>query len=750
MEKNTRKNKGITLVALVITVIILLILAGVSISVLGGENGLIKRAEQAKLTSEESNAREKLSLILMELQQEKVINSKYNENEYLDNYLISKQIVVNGNIVIVDGWQFQIDRSVPKIEISLGKGSVNKQIILSTKITNESDYSKSKITIEVEYDKISSIQINGENIEIPEKQDGKYIVEKEVFNNGTYTILVKDSEDSYNMVSVEVTEISENLEIRTLKELVAFRDKVNNGTTYEGKTIKLMNDININENKYTVNADGSVTFNSDAQQWEPIGTVEKPFKGTFEGNNHSIKGIYINDTTKNTQGFIGENIGGTVKNLTVEEGYIVAGYRIGGITARTTSGTIENVINKMNIESQGMYEENNASVVGGISGSVYDTVIKDSTNYGEIIGEGMEVGGIAGYIENVNITNCANLSSLIETTGANSEGSSCVGGIVGYIKDSNVSNSRNTANIIGYKVYVGGIAGAVIDSGDITNCENSGSLVKNTTAKTNGYSHIGGIVGYTKGNISKCYNNADIEGAGAAAGGIVGYSEGTNITDCRNLSSSTKTTGATTTGYSFIGGIVGYSNANISTSYNISYVEGAKSSVGGIAGQVSGTVTQCYNKGSVKSVGTNDSGNNTVGGIAGYAGNTVSNCYNMGAVTGTAKIIGGIVGSNAETDVTVKQELKNCYNVGVVGPTTATNRGGIAGAGKSTSNCYYLTGTASYGVGGSTSTTGSNTNTGYRSEANLKALASTLGTAFTDDTNTINQGYPILTWQIGE
>lgn len=750
MKRNVRKNKGITLVALVITIIILLILAGVSISALGGENGIIKRAEQAKLSSEESRAREKLNLIFMELQQEKVINSKYNENEYLDNYLISKQIVVNGNIVIVDGWQFQIDRSVPKIEISLGKGSVNKQIILSAKVTNESDYSKSKITIEVEYDKISSIQINGENIEIPEKQDGKYIVEKEVFNNGTYTILVKDSEDLYNMVSVKVTEILENLEIRTLEELVSFRDKVNNGATYEGKTIKLMNDININENKYTVNADGSVTFNSDAQQWEPIGTEEKPFKGTFEGNNNSIKGIYINDTTKNTQGFIGQNTGGTVKNLTVEEGYIVAGYRIGGITARTTSGTIENVINKINIESKGMHQETSTSIAGGISGAATDVVIKNSANYGKIIGEGMEVGGIVGYIGNGDITNCANLSSLVEITGASQEGSSCVGGIAGYIQDSNISNSRNIANIMGYKAYVGGIAGCVIDSGDITNCENSGSLVKNTGARTNGFSHVGGIVGYTKGNINKCINHADVVGANAAVGGIAGYSEGNNITNCANLSSLIQTTGANSTGYSFVGGIVGYNKADISISYNISNIEGAKSSVGGIAGQSSGIITSCYNKGNVKSLGVNDSGYNTMGGIVGYAGNTVSDCYNMGDVTGTVKYIGGIIGSNAVTDLTVKQELKNCYNIGLVGPTTAVYRGGIAGIGKISSNCYYLTGTTSYGLGGSSSTTGNNTNATFKTKTELQALASTLGTAFINDANTINQGYPILKWQIEE
>lgn len=43
-----KEQKGITLVALVITIIILLILAGISIATLGGDNGLFNRAKQAK------------------------------------------------------------------------------------------------------------------------------------------------------------------------------------------------------------------------------------------------------------------------------------------------------------------------------------------------------------------------------------------------------------------------------------------------------------------------------------------------------------------------------------------------------------------------------------------------------------------------------------------------------------------------------------------------------------------------------
>ncbi len=57
-----RRNKGITIIALVITIIVLLILAGVSIATLFGSNGIISQANRAKLATEEANAKEKLEI----------------------------------------------------------------------------------------------------------------------------------------------------------------------------------------------------------------------------------------------------------------------------------------------------------------------------------------------------------------------------------------------------------------------------------------------------------------------------------------------------------------------------------------------------------------------------------------------------------------------------------------------------------------------------------------------------------------
>ncbi len=86
--QNILKNKnGITLVALVITIVILIILAVVSINAIFGENGLIKSAQKGKLEQEKAEARERLSLVLADAYAEKHVNEKYNENEFLDEFI---------------------------------------------------------------------------------------------------------------------------------------------------------------------------------------------------------------------------------------------------------------------------------------------------------------------------------------------------------------------------------------------------------------------------------------------------------------------------------------------------------------------------------------------------------------------------------------------------------------------------------------------------------------------------------------
>ena len=320
-----RKEKGITLIALIITIVILIILAGISINLLIGQDGLIGRAKKGSDTYSQQQAKEKLELLLVDMQVDKMENKEYNQNEYLTSKIEENDMTVNGDIVFVNGWQFEIDRSVPKITTSLGQGEANEQIKMALTQTVSSDYVKSTIKAEIEYaGEITYIQIAGQEITVPEKQEGKYIIEKEVISNGTYSVLVKDTEEKYQISSIKVSDITEDIEIWNKADIESFRDKVNSGRTYEGITVRLMSDIDLE--------------GSESNQWIPIGVYQtdnkKEFKGNFIGNYHIINNMYIK-TNNNYIGLFGILREAKIEKLIISNAYIYTEqFYAGGIARR--------------------------------------------------------------------------------------------------------------------------------------------------------------------------------------------------------------------------------------------------------------------------------------------------------------------------------------------------------------------------------------------------------------------------------
>lgn len=78
LKSSRSDEKGITLIALVITIIVLLILAGVSVALIAGENGILNRATNAVSKHTEEAAREKLNLALQALKIDKMAGEKIN------------------------------------------------------------------------------------------------------------------------------------------------------------------------------------------------------------------------------------------------------------------------------------------------------------------------------------------------------------------------------------------------------------------------------------------------------------------------------------------------------------------------------------------------------------------------------------------------------------------------------------------------------------------------------------------------
>ena len=112
--KSFDKNKGITLIALVITIIVLLILAGVTIATLTGDNGIITRTNQAKEETEKAGAKEKVQMEVAGSFDEygKFDMDKLKENLKNNLGLTDSDITDNGDgsiTVTVDGYEVKVD-----------------------------------------------------------------------------------------------------------------------------------------------------------------------------------------------------------------------------------------------------------------------------------------------------------------------------------------------------------------------------------------------------------------------------------------------------------------------------------------------------------------------------------------------------------------------------------------------------------------------------------------------------------------
>ena len=94
-----RNQKGITLIALVITIIVLLILAGVSIAMLTGENGILTRAGDAQEATTEAEAEEALKLALSEILSNKLDPTYVGTENVINETNISTLVARNNSNV---------------------------------------------------------------------------------------------------------------------------------------------------------------------------------------------------------------------------------------------------------------------------------------------------------------------------------------------------------------------------------------------------------------------------------------------------------------------------------------------------------------------------------------------------------------------------------------------------------------------------------------------------------------------------
>ena len=517
-----------------------------------------------------------------------------------------------------------------------------------------------------------------------------------------------------------------------------------NGEYQIGSAEDLREFAKLVNNKGETDADAVLTADIDLSEicseekgvsWTPIGSDSHPYTGTFNGNGHTISGLYLNNSTADDQGLFGYvDSEGTVQNLTVS-GSVSGKNHVGGVVG-DNRGSVENCHNTGTVTGTGDY-------VGGVVGYNFASV-ENCYNTGSVTSSVGSVGGVVGDNRGT-VENCYN-------TGSVTSSGSPVGGVVGY-NDSggSVTNCYNTGTVTGTDDYVGGVGGVVgwnISSGNVTNCYNTGAV--------SGGEYVGGVVGYNRGTVTGCYflKQGELQGIGdGVTDGQTANSVTTLDALCDALVSDT-TTWSISPFYEYPvlkanpeGGLgtaahpyeiktaaqlktfrdivnsengqqqnkaahavlmeninlnneqwtpIGTSSNEYSGNFNgnghtISglYIYNSTAGFQGLFGYVSGS-------GKIEnlSVSGSVSGNSSVGGVVGLNGGSVEDCDFTGSVSGS--YVGGVVGWNASGTV------KNCYNTGEVSGSEFV--GGVVGDNGGSVTNSYNTGT----VTGPVSASGNN------------------------------------------
>lgn len=262
--------------------------------------------------------------------------------------------------------------------------------------------------------------------------------------NGTWDGITTDI-DWYNDADSEFT-------ISTAAELAGLAELVNGGNTFSGKTVKLGEDIVLND---VSDADNWDENTKDLNSWAPIGNDNAYFSGIFDGKGHTVSGIYI-QVDKYGEGLFGSIKNGTVQNLGVTKSYICGKARIGGIVAYCDGGTILKCYNEGTVRSTGASMA--GSEVGGIAGSINSlnnkAKVENCYNTGNVIGDHGCIGGIVGSsINGSSVIKCYNTGTL--NYGSNT---SFIGCIVGY-SDVTVTDCYYDSTTCGYNDNTEGVQG---------------------------------------------------------------------------------------------------------------------------------------------------------------------------------------------------------------------------------------------------------------------------------------------------
>lgn len=482
--KRINTQKGITLIALIISIIVLLILAVISINAVQGD-GIISHAKNARNEYEIATEKEQIQLA--------VTSSRELPNMDINTETLEEQLNKIQNIEIVKGtnkWTVTGTKTGMVYEIDIETATITSELASNVKVDEAPGTLEEVGTNTYEINSIEDLVALAYNVNTGTNTYSGATVKlgRNLYFNGSFNSYTS-TEDYIYVAKEGYRPIGEGESGTTLKSYLY------------GETV--------------------------SQGFIPIGcSSNSTFEGTFLGQNYYLDGLYINSNYD--AGFFGVNNSKIIiQDLGIKSGNITCGSgNAGGLIASCYSGATTTVI-------QNCYYDGNITgkgYTGGIVGNLYTPTgggeIRNCSVSGNIQSESSyDIGGVVGclyaYVPIYTCTNNANVTSI--------EGKDCIGGIVGYTgQGAVVQECTNNGNISGGQ-DIGGICGHVSTSMWIFACMNNGNV--------SGTTNIGGIVGSTYGGLSSDSNYGNVKittkSGGGYIGGIAGWSNGL-IASCTN------------------------------------------------------------------------------------------------------------------------------------------------------------------------------------------------------------------------
>ena len=528
-------NRGITLIALVVTIIVLLILAAVSIRLLLGDNGILTKSSFAAFAEEMSSVEEQVILArgaeqtgailngtedTITISEDGVFVAKYNDEKITDKL---KRDIVELRENNRNSGMSQEEINTKYDALKNAEGNIDGLLYINKK------YAKGKDRTYLFDTKTSTV------IKVP----GKIIGGEE------YHIYKWNTGISLNITKPEGADLSEHklleegwIPIYTIENYKKVATEEQNYDIYDLKGTKI--------GTYNMNKDAKYRMMNDIDFAEETVDPIKGFKGIFDGNGYYIKNIKVNNENTNKDTYYYYSTDNMLTSDTATTTRIAAPT---GLFDRIESGRVEN----LGID--------NADVVGNATfgkgtdwqGNEIDVVYASNVGIlaGEIVGTTIE----NCIIQNSYATSKIDVTKIDSVSRARDKGP--VGALVGWVYDNETTTTIKNINVDNTEIVgsniTSGLVAVTTGNIEIANC-----LLENSTINTQYYytdynsDAQAGMLGHSyaaEHNISNCYvgntiftNNMEkyssTTSAGIFGGMYSSYRNGSsvtqniNITDC--------------------------------------------------------------------------------------------------------------------------------------------------------------------------------------------------------------------------